>query len=92
MNDIALSSLNRAELRRRLNELHAQQPPADPSTPAMRIGIEEEGELVQVVEVVRITEAVKVFEVLGDFGLEPRRGRHRSGDGRRLTRLYAPAR
>ena len=92
MNDIAFSSLNRAELRRRLNELHAQQPPADPSTPAMRIGIEDERGLVQVVEVVRITEAVKVFEVLGDFGLEPRQGRHRSGDGRRLTRLYAPAR
>jgi hypothetical protein len=33
-----------------------------------------------------------VFEVLGDFGLEPREGRHRSRDGRRLTRLYAPGR
>ncbi len=92
MNDIAISSLDRAELRRRLNELHEQQPPADPSTPAMRIGIEEQGELVQVVEVARLTEAVKVFEMLGDFGLEPRQGRHRSDDGRRLTRLYAPAR
>lgn len=92
MNDIAFSSLDRAELRRRLNELHAQQPPADPSTPAMRIGIEEQGELVQVLEVARITEAVKVFEMLGDFGLEPRQGRHHSHDGRRLTRLYAPAR
>lgn len=92
MNDIALSPLDRAELCRRLNELHAQQPPADPSTPAMRIGIEEQGELVQVLEVARITEAVKVFEMLGDFGLEPRQGRHHSHDGRRLTRLYASPR
>jgi hypothetical protein len=92
MNDIALHPLDRTELRRRLNELHAQQPPADPSVPAMRIGIEDEGELVQVVEVVRLTEAVKVFEMLGDFGLEPREGRHRSDDGKSLTRLYAVAR
>jgi hypothetical protein len=92
MNDIALHPLDRTELRRRLKELHDRQPPANPSTPAMRIGIEDEGELVHVVETASLMEAVRVFEVLGELGLEPRTGRHHSGDGRRLTRLYALAR
>lgn len=93
MNDIATSPLDCTELRRRLSELHEQQPPDDPSTPPIRIGIEDaQGALVHVVEASRLMEAVKVFEVLGDYGLEPREGRHRTQDGRRLTRLYSVAR
>lgn len=91
MNDIAARILNRTELRRRLDELHARQAPAASSTSPMRIGIEDEGTLVHVVETGSLLEAVRVFEVLGELGLEPREGRHRSGDGRRLTRLYALA-
>ncbi|NML17263.1 hypothetical protein [Azohydromonas caseinilytica] len=93
MNDLAVLSFDCTELRRRLSELHEQQPPADPATPSIRIGIEDaEGALVHVVEASRLVEAVKVFEVLGDYGLEPRNGRHRTQDGRRLTRLYSAAR
>lgn len=91
MNDVL--AFNIAELRRRLSELHQHQPLADPATPAMRIGIADaDGELLHVVETSSLTEAVKVFELLGDYGLEPRGGRHRGPDGRRLTRLYSPAR
>ncbi|WP_066337263.1 hypothetical protein [Azohydromonas lata] len=82
-----------AELRRRLGELHREQPLLDPAAPAMRIGIADaEGELLHVVETSSLSQAVKVFELLGDLGLEPCEGRHRSPDGRRLTRLYSPAR
>ncbi|MDZ5461229.1 hypothetical protein [Azohydromonas lata] len=82
-----------AELRRRLGELHREQPLLDPAAPAMRIGIADaEGELLHVVETSSLSQAVKVFELLGDLGLEPCKGRHRSPDGRRLTRLYSPAR
>lgn len=82
-----------AALRRRLGELQAPRPLADPATPAMRIGIADaEGELLHVVETASLSQAVKVFELLGDLGLEPCEGRHRSPDGRRLTRLYSPAR
>lgn len=90
MNDTL--ALNPAELRRRLDELR-QPTLAGTATPAMRIGIADaDGELLHVVETPSLSEAVKVFELLGDCGLEPREGRHRGPDGRRLTRLYSPAR
>ncbi|WP_157270999.1 hypothetical protein [Azohydromonas aeria] len=93
MNEIALHPLDAAALRRRLDDLHEKQPPADPAVPPLRIGIADaDGELLHVVETARLLEAVQVFEVLGDYGLEPRGGRHRTRDGRRLTRLYAPGR
>jgi hypothetical protein len=91
MNETLLPPLDRAALCRRLSELHAKQAYADPSALAMRIGIEDaDGELVHVVETPSLSEAVRVFELLGEYGLEPRGGRHRTQDGRRLTRLYAP--
>jgi hypothetical protein len=77
------------ELRRRLCDLHRQQPPADPSIPCIRIGLENaQGELVDVVETTRLVETVKVFEILSEFGLTPREGRRRTDDGFRLTRVY----
>lgn len=93
MSEITLQSLDADALRRRLDALHERQPPADPATPPLRIGIADaDGELLHVVETARFLEAVQVFEVLGEYGLEPREGRHRTRDGRRLTRLYAPGR
>ena len=78
-----------AELRRRLQELQRQQPPADPQAAPIRIGVEDAyGDLVHVVETTRLTEAVKVFELLADAGLVPSHGRCRTSDGRTLTRTY----
>lgn len=77
------------ELRRRLLELQRRQPPADPEARPLRIGIEDAyGDLVHVVETTRLTEAVKVFELLCDSGLVPSHGRCRTSDGRTLTRTY----
>lgn len=77
------------ELRRRLLELQRRQPPADPEARPIRIGIEDAyGDLVHVVETTRLTEAVKVFELLADAGLVPSHGRCRASDGRTLTRTY----
>jgi hypothetical protein len=77
------------ELRRRLLELQRRQPPADPEARPIRIGIEDGyGDLVHVVETTRLTEAVKVFELLSDSGLVPSHGRCRTSDGRTLTRTY----
>jgi hypothetical protein len=93
MNAMAFPHLDRAGLCRRLSELHEHRPLANPDMPAMRIGIADlDGEMVHVVETPSLSEAVKVFEVLGDYGLAPRQGRHHTRDGRRLTRLYAPSR
>jgi hypothetical protein len=77
------------ELRRRLRELRRRQPPADPSAPSIRIGLENtQGDLVDVVETTGLVEAVKVFEILGECGWEPGRGHCRASDGRALTRTY----
>ena len=77
------------ELYRRLCDLHHQQPLAEPRGPAIRIGIEDAaGTLVHVVRTTSIVQAVRVFEVLGEFGLTPREGRCRTDDGLRLTRVY----
>ncbi len=77
------------ELRRSLLELQRRQPPADPEARPIRIGIEDGyGDLVHVVETTRLTEAVKVFELLSDAGLVPSHGRCRTSDGRALTRTY----
>ena len=93
MNDVVSPALNPAELRRRLSELHEREPQLNPAAPVMRIGIADaDGELLHVVETSSLIKAVKVFEMLGDYGLEPCEGRHHSQDGRRLTRLYSPAR
>jgi hypothetical protein len=72
---------NLPELHRRLCELHKQQPADDPASPAMRIGIEDEaGELIEVVETTRLVQAVRVFELLGEFGFQRRRAAHRHTD------------
>ena len=77
------------ELRQRLQELQRHQLPADPQATPIRIGIEDAyGDLVYVVETTRLTEAVKVFETLTDFGLVPGHGRCRTSDGRTLVRTY----
>lgn len=77
------------ELQRRLMALQERQPPADPEIPPIRIGIEDRyGDLVHVVETTRLTEAVKVFELLSDHGLVPGHGRCRASDGRTLMRTY----
>ncbi|WP_298236016.1 hypothetical protein [uncultured Azohydromonas sp.] len=77
------------ELRLRLLELQRHQPPADPEARPIRIGIEDGyGDLVHVVETTRLTEAVKVFELLSESGLVPSHGRCRASDGRTLTRTY----
>jgi hypothetical protein len=77
------------ELRRLLQELRRHHPPADPEATPIRIGIEDRyGDLVHVVETTRLTEAVKVFELLSDFGLVPGHGRCRASDGRTLVRTY----
>jgi hypothetical protein len=84
-----LTSPGCIELRRRLRDLRRRQPPADPSVPSICIGLENaQGDLVDVVETTRLVEAVKVFEILGECGWEPGRGRCRAGDGRTLTRTY----
>jgi hypothetical protein len=90
---MTLNSTAIPELRRRLCDLHEQQPEDDPAWPAMRIGIEDDaGELVDVVETRRIVEAVRVFEILGELGFE-RRGTPRStGTRPRLTCVYAQVR
>lgn len=77
------------ELRQRLQALQRRQPPADPDATPIRIGIEDAyGDLVQVVETTRLTEAVRVFELLSDAGLVPGQGRCRASDGRTLVRTY----
>jgi hypothetical protein len=77
------------ELRRRLQDVHRCQPPPDPQAVPLRIGIEDAcGSLAHVVETTRLTEAVKVFETLADFGWVPGHGRCRSSDGRSLVRTY----
>jgi hypothetical protein len=77
------------ELRRRLGDLQIRRAPADPTARAIRIGIEDEqGGLMHVVETTRLVEAVKVFELLGELGWQPREGRARGSDGRLLTRSY----
>jgi hypothetical protein len=78
-----------SELHRRLHDLHLHQPAADPQATPMRIGIEDaHGELAFVVETTRLTEAVKVFETLSEFGLVPGHGRCTASDGRMLVRTY----
>ena len=81
-------------LRQRLQELHRRQPPDDPAAAPIRIGIEDPyGDLAHVVETTRLTEAVRVFEILADFGLVPGHGRCRATDGRTLMCTYRqPAR
>jgi hypothetical protein len=77
------------ELGQRLRDLQRRQPPVDPQTKPIRIGIEDpSGDLAQVIETTRLTEAVKVFEILADFGLVPGHGRCRTSDGRTLVRTY----
>jgi hypothetical protein len=77
------------ELRRRLGDLQVRRAPADPTAQAIRIGIEDEqGALMDVVETTRLVEAVKVFELLGELGWQPREGRGRGRDGRPLVRSY----
>lgn len=78
-----------AELRRRLSRLRLRQAPTQPDAQPMRIGIEDPyGDLAHVVETTSLTEAVRVFETLADFGLVPGHGRCRSSDGRLLVRTY----
>jgi hypothetical protein len=78
---------------RRLRDLCDPQPWAEPLGPAIRIGIEDaHGSLVHVVRTTSIVQAVKVFEILGEFGLTPCEGRRRSEDGLPLTRVYRQAR
>jgi hypothetical protein len=77
------------ELRERLHDIHRRQPPGDPEAKPIRIGIEDPyGDLAHVVETTRLTEAVKVFETLADYGLVPGHGRCRTSDGRTLVRTY----
>lgn len=85
----AITGDDYVELCQRLQELQRRQPPADPQATPIRIGVEDAyGDLVHVVETTRLTEAVKVFELLSDFGLVPGHGRCRSSDGRVLVRTY----
>jgi hypothetical protein len=77
------------ELRQRLHEIQRRQLPADPEAKPMRIGIEDPyGDLAHVIETTRLTEAVKVFETLADFGWVPNHGRCCTSDGRTLVRTY----
>jgi hypothetical protein len=77
------------DLRQRLQEFQRHQLPADAQATPIRIGIEDAyGDLVYVVETTRLTEAVKVYEMLSDFGLVPGHGRCRTHDGRTLVRTY----
>ncbi len=69
--------------------LQERQPPADPGARPILIGIEDGyGDLVHVVETTRLIEAVRVFELLSDYGLVPGHGRCRASDGRTLMRTY----
>jgi hypothetical protein len=78
-----------AALCRRLRDLCNQQPLAEPLRPAIQIGIEDaQGSLVHVVRTTSIVQAVRVFEILGEFGLTPCEGRRRTEDGLPLTRVY----
>jgi hypothetical protein len=62
---------------------------AKPFDPAICIGIEDaQGSLVYVVRTISIVQAVRVFEILGEFGLTPCEGRRRTEDGLLLTRVY----
>lgn len=78
-------------LRRRLHELQRHHLPDTPEAQPLRIGVEDAyGDLAHVIETTRLTEAVKVFEALADFGLVPGHGRCRASDGRTLVRTYRP--
>jgi hypothetical protein len=79
------------ELRRRLHDLQRHHLPETPGAQPLRIGVEDAcGDLAHVIETTRLTEAVKVFETLADFGLVPGHGRCRASDGRTLVRTYRP--
>jgi hypothetical protein len=43
---------------------------------------------VHVITTTSIVQAVRVFEILGEFGLTPCDGRRRTEDGLLLTRVY----
>ena len=74
---------------RRLRDLCNQQPLAEPLRPAIHIGIEDaHGSIVHVVRTTSIVQAVRVFEILGEFGLTPCKGRRRTEDGLPLTSVY----
>jgi hypothetical protein len=80
---------NCTALCRRLRNLCDEQPLTDPLGPAIRIGIEDaQGSLVHVITTTSIVQAVRVFEILGEFGLTPCDGRRRTEDGLLLTRVY----
>ena len=80
---------NCTALERRLCDLQAQQPLADPASSAIRIGVEDaQGSLVHVFSTSSIVQAVRVFEILSEFGLTPCEGRRRTEDGLPLTRVY----
>jgi hypothetical protein len=76
-------------LYRRLRDICGQQPLGEPFGPAISIGIEDaRGSLVHVFRTTSIVQAVRVFELLGEFGLTPCEGRRRTEDGLLLTRVY----
>jgi hypothetical protein len=78
-----------AALYRRLRDLDDKQPLAEPRGPAIRIGIEDaQGSLVHVVRTTSVVQAVRVFEILGEFGLTPCERRCCTEDGLLLTRVY----
>jgi hypothetical protein len=78
-----------AALYRRLRDICGQRPLGEPFGPAICIGIEDEqGSLVHVVRTTSIVQAVRVFELLREFGLTPCEGRRRTEDGLPLTRVY----
>jgi hypothetical protein len=76
-------------LYRRLSDICGQRPLAKPFAPAICVGIvDAQGSLVHVVRTTSIVQAVRVFELLGEFDLTPCEGRRRTEDGLPLTRVY----
>jgi hypothetical protein len=76
-------------LYRRLRDLCGLRPLGEPFGPAICIGIEDaQGSLVHVARTTSIVQAVRMFEILGEFGLTPCEGRRRTEDGLLLTRIY----